>query len=229
MLAFKNLEISFDKVILQNVSGEIAPASVTFLVGPNGSGKTSLLKALGGILKPKKGEVQTTEEPVYLSSQFYLQNGLTGHDLFDLYDIRNSKWPKTDELAIDGLLSRPLETLSSGERQRVLLSAVLFHKSSVVLLDEPLSHLDWNFSLKLKQIIDTQTKMGRSFIISNHDLHWILNFDEAKTWVLFEKTIVLKGSTKAVFNDIKLRDVFKIKTDLVPYKDKNLVSFSSLD
>src|SRR5690606_30388137 len=118
-----------------------------------------------------------------------------------------------------------------GERQRILLCAVLLNKSKWALMDEPLNHLDWNYSLKLKNIIIEQSKLGRNFLISNHDLNWALSFSdnniETQTWVLHNQAIFFKGSTETVINDIKLQSVFKIKIEVINSK-KKLISFSEL-
>ncbi len=231
MLSFKNLAVGFDKNILEEISGELSNGSITFLIGPNGSGKTSLLKTLSQIIPAKKGIISTEDNPIYLSSEVSLQAGLTGEDLLDLYMSKNSKWFNLDLLdffEVKELLSSPLEALSAGEKQRILICAVLSHKSSIVFLDEPLNHLDWNFSLKLKKVIKNQATQGRTFLISNHDLNWALNLSETQTWVLFKKSIFLKNSTESVLNDIKLQEVFRIKTEVISSQNRKVISLTEL-
>ena len=126
------------------------------------------------------------------------------------------------------LLNTSLDQVSSGERQRLLICAILSHKSNIVLLDEPLNHLDWNFSLKLKTILNNHSRRGRSFLISNHDLNWALNFGDTQTWVLFQKSIFLKNSTESVLNDIKLQQVFRIKTEIISTQNRKIISLSEL-
>ena len=232
MLSFKNLSIGHHNVVLESIEGTLETNKITFLIGPNGSGKTSLLKTLAQIIPPLKGVISTEEHPIYLTSDHQFQSGLTGKDLFDLYGSKASKWYDEEVLElfeIKDLLSYPLDTLSSGERQRILICAVLFHKSSLLLLDEPLNHLDWNFALKLKKIIQKYTKSGRSFLISNHDLNWSLNFEDTQTWVLFQKSIFLKNSTESVLSDVRLQKVFKIKTEIVSSPSKKIISLSELE
>ena len=92
MLSFKNLTIGFQNPILENISGELLEGKITFLIGPNGSGKTSLLKTLSQIINPIKGVISTEDTPVYLTADPALQSGLTGNDLLDLYGSKGSKW-----------------------------------------------------------------------------------------------------------------------------------------
>lgn len=231
MLSFKNLSVGYDKKVLEKISGEISEGQIIFLIGPNGSGKTTLLKTLSHILRPFEGIISTEDVPVYLTSDLQIQSGLTGNDLLDLYNAKNSKWFSEDlinTLEIKDLLNVPLENLSSGERQRMILLAVLSHPSNTVFLDEPLTHLDWNFSLKLKSILNIQMKKQRSFLISNHDLNWSLSFEQSQTWVLFKKAIFLKNTTESVLNDIKLQEVFKIKTEIIFNQNKKIISLSEL-
>lgn len=230
MLNFKNLSVGYKKPILKEINGELKPG-ITFLIGPNGSGKTSLLKTLSQIIAPFAGSITLDNSPVYLPSNINLQSGLTGNDLLDLYGAKNSKW--ADEKLLDffevrSLLTTSLDILSAGEIQRIFLCAVLSNPSQIVLLDEPLSHLDWNFSLKLKKILIEQSENGRSFLISNHDLNWALNFSNTQTWVLFQSSIFLKNSTESVLNDIKLQNVFKIKTEIINSSGKKIISLSEL-
>lgn len=231
MLSFKNLTAGFEKNILENVSGELSNGSVTFLIGPNGSGKTSLLKTLSQIIPAKSGIISTQDNPIYLSSDFHFQSGLTGNDLIELYTSNGATWfdkELLDYLEVKSLVDLPMDHLSSGERQRLLICAILSNKSNIVFLDEPLNHLDWNFSLKIKTIIQNQSKRGRSFLISNHDLNWSLNFSNTQTWVLFQKSIFLKNSTESVLNDIKLQQVFRIKTEIISSEGRKMISLSEL-
>jgi ABC-type cobalamin transport system ATPase subunit len=78
-------------------------------------------------------------------------------------------------------------------------------------------------------VIAAQRAQGRAFVISSHDLNWILKLHNTQTWVLFQNTMFLKGPTSHILNDIKLGEVFKIKTNLIHVNDKSLISFSSLD
>jgi ABC-type cobalamin/Fe3+-siderophores transport system ATPase subunit len=232
MLSFKKLNVGFDSSILRDLNGELKAGSITFLIGPNGSGKTSLLKTLSHVMPALSGILSFTDRPIYFPSNINLQNGLTGNDLLDLYSTKSSKWfdeELLDFFEVTSLLSTPLERLSSGERQRIFLSAVLSNSSSTVLLDEPLNHLDWNFSLKLKKVLIGQAKLGRAFLISNHDLNWALSFEDTQTWVLFEQSLFLNNSTESVLNDIKLQSVFRIKTEVVDAKNnKKIISLSEL-
>lgn len=231
MLSFKNLTVGFDRNILEEVSAELSQGSITFLIGPNGSGKTSLLKTLAQIIAPKSGIISTLDSPVFLSSEFHLQTGLTGNDLLDLYTNSTSPWLDInlrEVFEVQHLMNTPLDSLSSGERQRMLLLAVLSHKSPIVFLDEPLNHLDWNFSLKLKKVIQEQAAKERSFLISNHDLNWALNFTNTQTWVLFKKSIFLKNSTESVLNDIKLQEVFRIKTEVITSQNRKVISLTEM-
>lgn len=231
MLSFRNLFVGYDQPILLDITGQINKSDIVFLIGPNGSGKSALLKTLSQVILPKSGVISSEEHPVYLSADYHFQPGLTGNDLLDLYGYKNSPWfdgELLDLFEVKNLLQLPLETLSSGERQRIYICSALSHKSSLVLMDEPLNHLDWNFSLKLKSILLRHTQRGRAFLISNHDLNWSLSFEKTQTWVLFKKSIFLKNATESVLADVNLQEVFKIKTEIISNQNKKIISLSEL-
>lgn len=233
MIKFSELDVGVDTPILKNLNGKV-DANLTFLIGPNGSGKTSFLKTLCQIIEPLAGRIDSPDSAIFLTTEPQIQDGITGRDLLDLYQTKNSKWGQTTLLEFfnaEKLLNFPIDALSSGERQRVLLCAVLLNKSNWVLMDEPLTHLDWNYSLKLRRVMSDQIKLGRNFLISNHDLNWSLGFLESgvqsQTWVLHKQSIFLKGSTETIMSDIKLQDVFSVKLEVSDSK-KKLISFSEL-
>lgn len=188
------------------------------MIGPNGSGKTTLLKTIAQILKPIAGtiESQINDKPIYLSANQFIQDGLTVHDLLDLFETKNSKWfsdQLLSNLHVHHLINESVAHISSGERQRVLLACVLGHPSDFVILDEPLSFLDWHHSFTLFDLIQSQ-RLKRFFLIANHNLEWSLKFNQTSTWVLHQKSLVLEGSTESVLTSPKLMEIFKIKTKI---------------
>ncbi len=226
MLELKNLSAGYKNFKLR--IGSVKQASkLIFVAGPNGSGKSTLLKTIAGILKPQSGEVffesykliytsDPTKRPIFLGSSQLIQEGLKVTDLLDLFETKNSKWMSDEllnDLNISNLIDKNIEQLSSGERQRVLLACALGHPSNLVILDEPLSFLDWQHALQLQNII-LKMSSTRTFLISNHNLDWSLKFRDGATWVLYQNELKLQGKTADVLVDLQFMEIFKIRTQI---------------
>lgn len=197
-----------NKFLLKAEESQVTAGSIIFVAGPNGSGKSTLLKGLSNLLTPL-----VPAPALYLSSQFHPQEGLTGNDLFDLFEVQNSPYFNPlllKDFKIDHLLHVKLENLSSGERQKFFLCAALFNKNSTITLDEPLNFLDVSFYPVLRKALLEYSLEGRTFFISNHDFNWSLTFPKSQTWVVFKNQIFLRGLTTKVLSDIKLKEAFGV-------------------
>lgn len=207
---------------------------ITFIIGPNGSGKTTLLKTLAKLLPPLGGDILMNSQPAFAPANWEIQSGVTGQDLYDIFSTKSSRWTSSKNsqlLDVDSLLNRPLDSLSSGEAQRVLLSAVLSHPSDVAILDEPLAHLDWRYSLALKDLIESQSKNGRIFILSAHDLNWCLQFSDSQCLALDKSQIIERGTTPDVLVSTKVQSAFNFRSQLTdnPLNGQHVLALAAYD
>jgi len=198
MLKVKNITFLYkEQPSPKPMSFEVRPQSANILIGPNGCGKTSLLRALIGLTPIISGTVESkTKTPAYLSTNPQLNEHLSGQDILQLFDIDSSPWniQEAHELFdIKPLLFRSAHTLSHGELKRLLWVAVLSHPSPLVLLDEPLNGLDWQYQLNSSYVVQEQIKQGRSFLISTHDLQWPLRLGNPQALSLSEGGLITNG------------------------------------
>ncbi len=182
--------------VLRGANLALVPGEALALVGPNAAGKSTLLRALAGLLVPTEGEVRLDDRPLVswprtvvarrialVAAEDEAPGRLTVEDRVSLgrYPHRGPIAPFTtsDRAAVDRALRlteiehlarRPLGTLSAGERQLALVARGLAQEPSVLLLDEPASHLDVRHQLHLFRVLDEVRQSGVAVLAVVHDL-----------------------------------------------------------
>jgi iron complex transport system ATP-binding protein len=169
---------------LADLSLELRPGELVGLIGPNGSGKTSLLHALAGIGRPRGSVRIGTSDPHRLAPT--ARNRLVGY----LPANREVAWPLSardlialggagaaeveaviDRLALGPVAGRRVDRLSTGERSRVLIARVLAPAPALLLLDEPTANLDPLWQLRLLEMLREDLRAGeQAILIAIHDL-----------------------------------------------------------
>lgn len=165
---------------------------ILVLMGKNGSGKSTFLRTIGGLLKPISGEILFNGKPqnevqiekiiAWLSQEEHLEFTWTVREYVSLGRIAQSAGlvlTKLDEQAIDealaetdcdALASRFVNELSGGERQRVRLARALAQKTPIILMDEPTTHLDIEHQIQILWLIEKLAKQGKTIVVSLHDV-----------------------------------------------------------
>ena len=189
--------------ILKDINMEIPKGTFAALLGPNGVGKSTLLKTMSGYLKPQRGRVlignrslhslgdkERSRLVTYLAPEYRSVFKFTVEEAVMMgrlphSDSIMSKSPQ-DVLAvkramaqahIDSLQGRLVTSLSSGERQRVQIARALCQDPSVFLLDEPTSHLDMRFELEVMELVKNLALMeGRTVLAIFHDVNLGLRY-----------------------------------------------------
>ncbi len=192
-------EVNFsysNKLIFKNFSATFHTAEVVAVLGANGTGKTTLIKLLNGLLRPQKGKIIVNGKPIpkkvsdvakTISSAF--QNPT--HQFFtssvkeelrvslQLSKKINSNFEQAlNELAqqfyLIELLERSPFSLSSGEQRRLAIAAIIALDSSLVALDEPTAGQDVIGRKLLRTILTQLKRKGRGIIVTTHDVEWII-------------------------------------------------------
>jgi energy-coupling factor transport system ATP-binding protein len=168
--AGEGLEPVLDGIDLEGRAGE-----VTFLMGANGSGKTTLLRVLAGLLRPLRGRVERRPGRVaYLPQNpgalLHLPSVLAEVKLtLDRARERESPLSILQALDLQDLAHRYPRDLSSGERQRAALAAVLAGSPSLALLDEPTRGMDGRARATLVRLVAALRERGTSVLVATHD------------------------------------------------------------
>ena len=201
MMKVDNLPIGYgDRILVRDISFEIAPGEVVLLAGANGSGKTTLLKTLAtgsfpeipssvkaplGMTKNGAPERHSSPHVVLIPTNIPKVKGFTVESFIETGCYSESDWKgrvpgevrkRMDEtlelLGIQSLKKRDIATLSDGEFQKACLAVGLTRKAEVLLLDEPTAFLDVENRVDvLRTLRKAARDTGTSILFSSHDLH----------------------------------------------------------
>lgn len=209
MIAIKNLRKRFGKLtVLDDVNFEIKEGGIFAVLGPNGSGKTTILKTILGMVIPQKGEVFFQNEMILGSCDYRDQIGylpqiarfpdnLTVSELIHMiHDIRGKKSNEDELIDLFGLeefLNQKLGNLSGGTRQKVNIVLTFMFDSPVLILDEPTAGLDPVSLIHLKELIAKEKEQGKIILITTHILSLVEELADQIIFLL-EGKIHFQGS-----------------------------------
>ena len=218
--------------VLHGISFTLRRGEVVGLLGPNGAGKSTTIKVLTGVLPPGGGSVRVAghalpDEAVeakrrigYVPEAAALFESLTGQEFLELMgrlqdvpeerlQFRIGRFLEQFGLRDDRL--RPLDGYSKGMRQKVLLSAALLHDPDVVLFDEPLSGLDVNAGLMVRDLVAALAAEGKAILYSSHVLDVVERVCD-RALIIHEGHLIADGSLDALKASTErgsLEDVFR--------------------
>jgi Cu-processing system ATP-binding protein len=171
--------------VLDRVSFDVRAGRITAILGPNASGKSTVIKMVLGLTRPDTGRILVHGEPVngdhryraqigYMPQYPHFPENLTGYDvLATLRDLRGECAEDTgmvDELKLEPELAKPVRTMSGGTRQRLNAAAAFMFRPSLLLLDEPTAGLDPIASRILKARLHRARTEGVAVVLTTHVL-----------------------------------------------------------
>lgn len=219
MLKFKNVTFNYENnLILDEFNIKFYEHKINCLIGPNGSGKTTFLKLIGGILKPTKGKVFNTHKKIsYVFQEDRLIEEITIFKNLDLIIKDIYKNPiKRKQIILKFLkLANIAHTenlypheLSGSMRQRVSLVRAFIYPSTLLLLDEPYTSLDINARKSiLKLTIKLWNKTKKTVVFVSHDIdmaslsaHYVFVLSNKPIRILEELNINTKVNNRDLYN-----------------------------
>lgn len=183
LISVKDLSVTYGaNTVLRHVSLNLDPGEIVTIVGPNGSGKTSLLRAIIGATRPSSGKI--TLKPGlkigYVPQRLHIDQTLpiTVERFLRLADRipRTACKAALESAGVPDLMTRQMSQLSGGQFQRVLLARALINQPDVLLLDEATQGLDQRGSAAFYQQIETVRRdTGCAVLMISHELHVVMS------------------------------------------------------
>jgi iron complex transport system ATP-binding protein len=244
LISANSLSLSYNgHPVVQDFNLSISPRTIVGLVGPNGSGKTTILRALAGLIEPRAGTALLQGKPAS-----HLDKRLRARQIGWVPQQESAAWPLTvsevvrlgraphrgwlmpftaDDMKIVEhaltradlleLKHRPVNKLSGGEFQRVLIARVLAQEPEALLLDEPTASLDIHHQIQLLDLVSSLVhEKGLSVVMAIHDLNLAVRYCD-KLVLLNGGRQVSAGTPEEVLTPENLHDVFGVDARL--YRD----------
>lgn len=244
MIRFENASIGYHEPILKALNLTIKKGGIHVIVGPNGCGKTTMMK---GILTPSmvsEGKVLLAERELntytlnerakcfaYLPQTRPIPHihgkTLVGHGRYPYQGFLRSS-TQQDRSIVDQVMIQTQTTrfaheyvdeLSGGQRQRVFLAMALAQNCEWLLLDEPTTYLDFTSQLEVMQLIKTLKEQGKTILLTLHDLSQALQLAD-ELIVMNDGRIEAQGSVDQILADHLLERVFHIRIKIFNENEK---------
>ena len=225
---------------LNDVSVTVPAGSLVGLLGPNGCGKTTLLKLLSGVLRPRTGRVRLGDRALTSMTRRELARHVASvpqetHPAFD-YSVMEmvlmGRHPHLSAFQLEGptdfgiarealdatgtrhLADRKYMTLSGGEKQRVVIASALAQSTEVLLLDEPTASLDLGYQLDVASLLGRLNRERKvTMVLATHDLNLAASLCE-RLVVMRGGRILTAGPTREVLTGDTVRQLYDVEADV---------------
>lgn len=228
------------KAILPPINIALDEGSLIALIGPNGAGKSTLFKTLTAHIKPLGGKIELFGKDLssYSAKEKASLIGLVlterPDDMFlKVYDVVASgrcpytnffgKIRKDDEKAIlesleivgiGHLIDRYFNTLSDGERQKVMIAKTITQNTPLIFMDEPTAFIDYPSKIELFSLMKTLSKeQKKTIIFSSHDLELLLRYTD-NIWVISKEKKLIAANKEELLATGIVKEYFNLKEDI---------------
>ncbi|MCK6452825.1 MAG: ABC transporter ATP-binding protein [Alphaproteobacteria bacterium] len=219
----KDLTVAYDRhPAIHHLNGEFKPGSLTAVIGPNGGGKSTLLKTMVGLLRPAAGSIEREgvrpRDIAYLPQQAEIDRSfpITVRDAVQIghwrrvgafggigRDLAKRAAAALEGVGLGGFEQRPIGTLSAGQLQRVLFARMMLQDAALILLDEPFTAIDARTTQDLLELVLRWHGENRTIVAVLHDLDQVrAHFPES---VMLARECVGWGPTPEVVTPANLR------------------------
>ena len=237
-ISVKNLSVAYENnTIIEDLSLSIPKGKISIIIGANGCGKSTFLKTLARINKPKAGEIfinkkdikkinekNIAKEVAFLPQGPVCPSGLTVRELVAFGRFPHQKLigglNSHDKEVIDwAIKEREVENLSGGQRQRAWIAMTLAQETEIIMLDEPTTYLDMSYQLEVLEVLEKLNKEKNiTVVIVLHELNNACRF--ADNIIGFKKgKVICEGKPLDVITKENLKKIYGIEANLTISED----------
>jgi len=241
LLEISHLEKIYDNGFHANkdVSFTLPSGKLVGLIGPNGCGKTTMMRCINKMHIPTSGDILIDGESVLPKSptevarlvsnvpaEMTASFGLTVFETVMLgrYPYLQNMWWETEEdeslvedtlkkFGIHHLQDRPLNMLSSGEQQRVLIAKAYVQQPRLMLVDEPTSHLDMKYKLDVMEYLTAMVRQDMTILVAEHDISLMARYCDLCI-IMKKGEVVAIGDPKKVITPELIEDVYEVSASV---------------
>jgi len=235
-----------NQTVLEKVNLNIEKGVITTFLGPNGSGKTSLMSTINRTIKPVNGKIYIDGKDIgklsfknlskIVATVPQLYNSYFNYSVFDMVLLGRAPhigyMPKKDDalkaeeaicqMGIEHLKNKEFNRLSGGERQLVMIARAIAQNTEIILLDEPTSYLDLKNQLKVLSMVKEINLLKKATcIMTLHDPNQALMYSDKI--VLFNNGSVVTGTIESMINAENIFNVYGIKVEVMNINGKKYV------
>lgn len=238
MLSFSHAAVGYgEKMVLQDVNFQVSKGEYVALIGSNGTGKSTLIKCVSGLLPLAGGEIEICGKDsrklkakerarlvAVVPQSYYVDYDFTVEDIVMMgrnpyIDFRHRESKEDHEIAeramkltkTDVFRDRPYNELSGGERQRVILARAITQQPQIILLDEPTSALDLHHQIEVMELIrDLNEKENITVMAVLHDINLASRFC-SRIIILKDGKVKADGTPKQIINREEMESLYNMK------------------